>query len=584
MNILLRWVLLFLLIHAGYGYGQSVDTVKAIYEILAEKDNHCTVEKVVILKAKGYYMEEDWKWGAALREYALKQSDSRGRIFSVLLVNNFFAGTDPARMDEEEVEEAVEYARMSADPYLQAGAYWLYGRLQWLLDRFETMLVYYNAAFELFRELGIPPHEYVNNINFDISHGLYRRYDYRNSVDYSLRCYRSMSDENSKLIGLNKLYLLDLMGAGYRQLGMLDSSVFFYDQLLSVLTSGEEVFEPYDRDLWTCIAEGRIGENLLDRGELSLAAPLINKYYTESIRLDDSLNILLSGNALAGLRYRLGEIGEARQLWEKTLKLPGAKEEDHISEKICRGLAQVFRDRYETDSAMFYQERADDLRRAIDRKRYLSGLNAVKQEYEFMRLTSSVRHLNTRVRYLRNTRNYAVVIILLISGCIYLFQRKRTYKLRYKSEVEKKKKELAEKELDMSRERLMILKDNLQDRNNLAGQLIRKIRNLEQSKDTSHLISDINDYILNSPEDWEKFKTAFLKIHPHFIRNLEEKGTPLSPAERRLSLLLYLKLENSEIAKLLGISISSVYKSKFRLKQKLNLENSAALKDFIESL
>lgn len=568
-----------------FGFGQPSDAVKNIYEILNRRDNTSLIRKVEELTEKGlYYTYSNLEELDELVRYAENRPDIQGKVLVLLLVNNSRIRDYRVDYSEEEIDRAMMMARMSNDKYVLANAYWIYGRIKRYLGQFEPMLVHYNAAFELYKELGVAEWEYVNNIDFDISIGFYHRYDYRKSVDYSLKCYRRMYDENSKIKGLDKLFLMDMLGAGYMGLEMPDSSVFFYERLLSVLADEQEAFDDHAKDLWTTIAEGRIGESYLDLGELSRAAPLITRYYEGSIRLNDSLNILLSGNAYAKLLYQSGEPHETLLLWKKALKQSKKKEQDHLSEKSCRGIAGVYRDEKNIDSMLYYLAQADEFRRTIDQKKYISSQDVIKQKYEFMRLTSSVRSLSTRVTYLKNSRNYAILIILLTFGSVYLFQRKRAYKLKYRSEAERAKKELAQQELNMSLDQLMILKDNLNERNTLARQLIERIRKLEQTKDTSQLVSEINDYILNSPEGWEKFKSAFLKIHPHFLYNLEGKCTGLTAAEIRLSLLLYLKLDNSEIGNLLGISAASVSRSKSRLKQKLELKTSDSLNEFIAAL
>ena len=564
---------------------QHSSTTKEIFEILSRKDHTSLVRKVDEMKRKDlHFLEWEEEDATHLIHYAEHQGDEQGIVLSILLGNNFRALSYREDFNKEEVDRAMLMARLSNNKLLLANAYWVNGWIQSNMEQFESMLVYYNAAYELFRELGVPESEYLNNIDFDISVGSYLRYNYRGCVDHCLRYYQRMNEEHSIITELQKIHVLDLMGAGYRQLGMPDSSTFYYNQLLEILAYHPDDFNETENALWTSIAGGRIGENYLDLGEIPLAIPRITKYYTESRRLGDSLNILLSGNALAHLRYNTGELQEALRLWKEILLPSNKRRMEHLSEKICRGIARVYQAQQNMDSMVYYMGQATYLRSRVDQIKYESSQKVVQQEYEFLRLSTSVQHLNTRVKSMKNTRNLSILIILLISGTIYLLQRKRTYKLKYISEVEKARSEQVQQKLNASMDQLMTLKDNLNERNNLARVLIERIRKLEQSKDASQLISEINDYILNSPEGWEKFKSTFLDIHPHFLHNLNEKSPGLSPAEIRLSLLLYLNLDNSEIANMLGISSASVSRSKSRLKQKLNLDHHESLNEFITSL
>ena len=528
-------LLLILLFWPGInGFCQNSDSIKEIFEILARKDNSSIFGKLAKLHENGLFFGKESPEGIRqLLRYAEEQGNVNGIVLCRLMGNSARARVFKADYSQEEVDEAMIMARMSNNKYLLASAYWYYGRIQYYLEHFETMLVYFNASSQLVGELGLPKWKYMYDIDIEISRRLYDRYDYRNSVNYSLKCYRGVNDETFIINGYDKLHLLDMLGVGYMELAMPDSSIYYYDQLLNVLASESEEFKEKYQAIWSAIAEGRIGENLLGLGEISRANRLITKYYSESQRLGDSLNIMLSGNAYANLQYKLGNSTEALLLWKKNLNQSTIRGMEHLSERICHGIARIYQDQNNIDSMVHYLDQANELRRVIEQKVYRTSQETLQQQYEFMRLTSSVQNLNTSLTSMKNTRNLAILLILLFSGSIYMFQQKRTYKLKYVSEVEKARNERIQQELKASMDQLMTLKDNLNERNNLARTLIDRIHKLEQSKDASQLISEINDYILNSPEGWEKFKTTFLDIHPHFLHNLNERSPRLSPAEIR---------------------------------------------------
>jgi len=334
VKILFSFLLFCMIVYPGDG--QSIDTVKTVFDILARKENTSLIRK---LEEMGYLGVDPphtkQHIARQLLAYAEKQSDLRGKTFSILVVHNNRIEKGLSGVDDEAIEEAMMMARLSNDPYILANAYWIYGRIHRNRDQLGTMLVYYNAAYELFREQGLPEYQYIGNVNFDIAAGLYQWYDYRGSVDHGLKCFRSMYSEPTTLEGINKIYVLDILGAGYKGLGMPDSSTFYYTQLLAELDLQREVLEVNQNDLWTAIAKGRIGENNLDQGNVSDAEPLITQYYSESRRLDDSLNILLSGNAYAKLIDRTGDSEAVLVLWKKILPLAKKTEKEDVAMQVC---------------------------------------------------------------------------------------------------------------------------------------------------------------------------------------------------------------------------------------------------------
>ena len=71
---------------------------------------------------------------------------------------------------------------------------------------------------------------------------------------------------------------------------------------------------------------------------------------------------------------------------------------------------------------------------------------------------------------------------------------------------------------------------------------------------------------------------------PNFFKDLKNRFPHITPAETRLVLLLKTEFEASEIANITGVSLSSVYKSRYRLRQKFNLTEDVDLEMFVKSL
>ena len=88
---------------------------------------------------------------------------------------------------------------------------------------------------------------------------------------------------------------------------------------------------------------------------------------------------------------------------------------------------------------------------------------------------------------------------------------------------------------------------------------------------------------LLTTEDWMQFRAIFDPRFPNFGKQLKKELPQLTPAETRLVLLLKAEFNASEIAHVLGVSLSSVYTSRYRLRRKLSLEEDTDLEAFIKS-
>lgn len=82
-------------------------------------------------------------------------------------------------------------------------------------------------------------------------------------------------------------------------------------------------------------------------------------------------------------------------------------------------------------------------------------------------------------------------------------------------------------------------------------------------------------------DDWYQFKFLFDNYYPDFSLRLKARLPNLSEAELRLFLLIKTGFDNIEIADMLGVSPASVYKSRYRLRRKLGLNEEVSLDEFV---
>ncbi|MEZ4933945.1 MAG: helix-turn-helix transcriptional regulator [Saprospiraceae bacterium] len=82
---------------------------------------------------------------------------------------------------------------------------------------------------------------------------------------------------------------------------------------------------------------------------------------------------------------------------------------------------------------------------------------------------------------------------------------------------------------------------------------------------------------------WSAFKDYFGKAHRGFLHLLRSQYPDLTDAEERLFLFIKLNLSTKEIAVILGIAVSSVKKTRYRLRKRLGLEEGVDLQEFILS-
>lgn len=82
-------------------------------------------------------------------------------------------------------------------------------------------------------------------------------------------------------------------------------------------------------------------------------------------------------------------------------------------------------------------------------------------------------------------------------------------------------------------------------------------------------------------EDWERFKKAFEEVYPGFFGRIRYFYPDITASELRLSAFIRLSISLNDAATILGISIDSIKKSRYRLKKKLDVPEGEGIDEFI---
>jgi len=168
---------------------------------------------------------------------------------------------------------------------------------------------------------------------------------------------------------------------------------------------------------------------------------------------------------------------------------------------------------------------------------------------------------------------FLIVIVTLLFGFTTI-QRKKKIRL-LQGEISQKERELAfvslsavqkDKFIQKFTNSLLLISKNQPDNNSLVKVLKDiKLQNLE----------------INS---WEKFKSTFERLAPHFFDKLLNNYPSITDKELRLCAMIRLNIPSNEISQLLGISLSSVNMARYRLRKRLQVTGKNGLEKLIHSI
>lgn len=158
-----------------------------------------------------------------------------------------------------------------------------------------------------------------------------------------------------------------------------------------------------------------------------------------------------------------------------------------------------------------------------------------------------------------------------------LIYNRQKLKAKYEIEILNLDRMAKDLEVKEAKEKIKVFTLNM-------GQKEKLIKNLERTikaNGTDNLNDSLLNYVLVTDAEWIKFKEVFSKAYPLFFPRLKQLMVQVNPAEERLASLICLDLNNQQIANTLGISITSVSRSKRRLKQRIAVPEGQTIESYI---
>ena len=473
------------------------------------------------------------------------------------------------------MEEAMQIAHELGDDQLMAEIYVFYAEMK----AFTNHLLYNLKAIELQRRIGFSNFSTVHNRFFIVSNALYHTREYRQSIKYGLECLSFEGIDTAHWSRKVYILQLDILGAAYKRLSRYDSSIYYYKKILDTLSSRPDA-QSY-QDLWVAIAKGNIGHCLGLQKNFSAAIPLLQEYVNTSTRLKEWFNVALAQNDLADVYQLQQDYPLALNARRNAYYWATRTNSFESLLESARGMADIFRATGKTDSAFQYYDLFHVYRDSVIAHRDRAQLSAMNAQIAFDNLQESLSESELALIRSKYTLRWILAGIGLLSIIAWLLYNRYRLKEKYKMQSVQRQREAAELEVRNAKDQIEGFKSNIVEKNNLIEAMQAQLASAEQSSAEKPSFDNLSQYTLVSEDEWEKFRAEFAKAYPAFLSSLKQKLSQITPAEERLSILIYLQLNNYQIANTLGIGKESVSRSKRRLKQRLNLPEITTVDEYL---
>lgn len=286
---------------------------------------------------------------------------------------------------------------------------------------------------------------------------------------------------------------------------------------------------------------------------------------------------------LADCYMCLGRLDSAIHFYKSAIQTPEAVNQLAVLEALSK--TYILRGDY--TKAYDYEQQSKELRNRIFTNEKEQAIGRLQATSEVKRreqlLIEQERH--TQLNRVLMLSGLLLLSLLVLVGLFWFYRKKQELRLatqeKYFLEQENKRIEaqtqLKEQALVRAEQELVVKDIALEETSkmlDLKNLLIKELEmKLTEDNETTHTLKEpqLHNLKILTAEDWRTFRTLFEQRYPSFFSNLQTQFPKLTPAEVRLLLLTKLKFETSEISNILGISITSIYTSRSRLRKRLGL-------------
>lgn len=424
----------------------------------------------------------------------------------------------------------------------------------------------------------------------EIASANYRQNNFKKAEEYLSKCLEYYKSQSSN-IALASTYLT--LGEMYHIQG--DISQFRYYNLLALKTFEDEKYAEGIAQTYNNMAVSEMTAGNFQGAKTWL---LKSKALTDST--GDSLQTPIQLYNIGVCEIETGNLAEGKVLLLKSLALNAARKmQGEITVRSYARLASVAELSGDYKSAAEYlkaKQSVSDSLYSIENKKDIEEIQikyeTQKKENELQALKLAEKQKESWI-WILSIGLVSLVLLSLLTGML-LFTRSKRREEKLKLEEELRDAELArvQQELDFHKKQLVDYVDTLREKTqqiksleeNLSTQSSPEIlaEIIETDHEANESIDSLFGFKILTEEDWMRFKKYFDNVYPGLIQRLRETHPDTTAAEQRLFMLLRLNSDSREIAEMLGISMDSVRKTKYRLKKKLGLKEEENLDDFVK--
>lgn len=405
-----------------------------------------------------------------------------------------------------------------------------------------------------------------------VSYFLSTAQEYNRSIKYLQKAKKHSTSE------VETAAILDNMGLNYLKLNQTAEAENYFNQALIIAQKTND-------KLRFAKVLGNIATLKLEQKKYTAAKNLFLHDISISKELKNPQNTMYAQILLSKAYMGLKDFGNAETTLKEAENIAQSKPQFKSSElEIFQLFQKIAENKGDSKNDLAYRKKIDSLTEVLKK---LDGRDAIYQINWETQKENLQYQLNSE-KAQRDRDSYIIIVIILFSVlllCIifYVMKSLRSKWKIEKSEYEKKvlslalEKEKSENKLNNSEQTIESFKTYIQERNTQIDYLEKEISKINKSS-SSYLetkagdLQKLLDSHLMTQENWEKFKILYRQEYADYYQKMMTYFPDLTESNQRIVILSSLGITNSEMARILGVTVDGIKKAKQRLRKKYNEE------------
>lgn len=393
--------------------------------------------------------------------------------------------------------------------------------------------------------------------------------DYDNAEEYLKKAYQYAKPESSDMASiLNSLGFCSLAKNNFT-----GAETYFKKTLEMAQKSGD--------NLRYAKALGSIAELELKRKNFDKAITLLQRDIAISKKNKGDQNTMYALTLLSKAYLENGDIFNAEKNLYIAKDYATAKSHFRSSEyQINEMLLKIAKIKGDDKHELLARRRLEKLKDSLMDFDAKETVLRVGWEFQKKQLQMKVEMDKNKIEKESYLKLSAIIVacLLLIMMLIII----RSYRLKMKSKkVEYDKKVLtlmidkikSESKLNNTHKTLQSYQIYLSEKNKQIEVLEKEMQQVKNSsfsilEEKSGELQNLLESHLMTDENWKNFRNAFIQKYPSHYKELTNQFPDLTDSNLRIIILTKLNMNNTEISRLLGVTIDAVKKAKHRLRKK----------------